>query len=109
MIRAKVAIVLMIVPLLIAIAIGYWESSPREGFRDISSVVLARTDLRGASDDQASALAAAIRECCEGKENLRFITEGSADAVLQTTITEDAGLMELELRLVDFRTRKTLW
>ena len=62
MIRAKIAIVLMIVPLIFAIAISYWPSPPAKGFPDISHIVMLRPELRGAQNELAAALGAAIQE-----------------------------------------------
>src|SRR5262245_47908472 len=127
MIRAKVAIVLMIVPLVLAIAIRYWPSPPARGFPEISHIVMLRPELRGAQTELATALGAAIQEHCNGKENLRIVEIGpdvtvkpkadpaaiaqtyGADALLLSAITLDAGLIELDLQLVHAKTRKILW
>ena len=110
----------MIVPLLAAIAIRYWPSAPAKGFPEISRIVMVHADLRGAQGraDLAAALTAAIQETCNGKDNLRIVPPthvesqvevDSADALLQTAITLDAGLIELDLQLVHPRTGKILW
>jgi hypothetical protein len=113
MIRGKIAIVLMIVPLLVAIAIGYWESAPRNGYRNISRVAMLRVQLKnGAPDELAHKLIDAVREQCDGKDNLKIESDAqadAADALIESTITQDAGIVELELRLIDAATRKVLW
>ena len=114
MIRAKIAIVLMIVPLLLAIAIRYWPSSRAKSLPEISRIAMLAPEVHGEQkrQDVAGDLTAAIRDNCDGKENLRILasSEGqAADALLQSAITLDAGLIEIDLQLVDPRTNRILW
>ena len=119
MIRAKVAIVLMIVPLLAAIGIRYWPSAPPKGLPGISRIVMVDAVLYGAQDrgDLVNAFIAAIQECCNGKNNLIIVLPqanqsqfvDNPDALLQTAITLDAGLIEVDLQLVQPKTGKILW
>src|SRR5206468_1429057 len=112
MIRGKIAIVLMIVPLLVAIAIGYWESASQKTFRSISRVAMLPVQLNnGAPDELARELTDAVHEY-NGKDNLRIESAAdtnSADAVIEATITRDAGIVSLELRLIESATRRVLW
>src|SRR5689334_22804747 len=52
MIRGKIAIVLMIVPLLVAIAIGYWESASEKTFRSISRLAMLPVQLNNGAPDE---------------------------------------------------------
>jgi hypothetical protein len=113
MIRGKIAIVLMIVPLLVAIAIGYWESAPRSGFRNISRVAMLSVQLKnGAPGELARTWVNAVRQECDGKDNVKIEsgaqTDG-VDALVESSITQDAGLVELEVRLLDASTQRVLW
>ena len=66
----------------------------------------------GAPDELARTLAAAVREECDGKENVKIQSGAptdNADAFVEATITQDAGIVELELRLLEASTRKVLW
>jgi len=75
--------------------------------------------LYGAQDrgDLVNAFIAAIRECCNGKNNLIIVLPqanqsqfvDNPDALLQTAITLDAGLIEVDLQLVQPKTGKILW
>ena len=113
MIRAKIAIVLMIVPLLLAIAIRYWPSSRARSLSEISRIAMLAPEVHGQErQDVAGDLAAAIRDCGDGKENLRILASSesqAADALLQSAVTLDAGLIEIDLQLVDPRTNSILW
>jgi TolB-like protein len=102
----------MIVPLLVAIAIGYWESASQKTFRSISRVAMLPVQLNnGAPDELARELTDAVHEY-DGKENLRIESTAdtnSADAVIEATITRDAGIVSLELRLLEGARRRVLW
>ena len=126
--RTKIAIALMIVPLLLAIAIRYWPGRTGHGLPEISNVLLVRTELRGpGADAYVAPLMAAIRKSCDGVGNVRILPandgplpaiaddlaaaagEHHADALLVSAITTDAGLLEIDLQLLQPNDRRTLW
>jgi hypothetical protein len=113
--RAKIAIVLMIVPLLAAIAVRYWPKHTGRGLSEVSRVVMQDPRLVGGPErtDLAAAWISAVRAECDGKDNLSIATPstagGEGDAVLQSAITLDAGLIEIDVQLVHPKTGKILW
>src|SRR5262245_26131425 len=127
--RTKVAILLMIVPLLLAIGIRFWPSQSSKGFPDVSRILLVRTEVRGtAGKDLADTLTQAIRTNCDGKLGVAILPSTgtieapdkgaslaamakahAADALLFTAITGDAGLIEVDLQLIRPDTGQILW
>ncbi len=114
--KAWIAAALMIVPLLIAAAINYW---PAESI-SVSTVVIPPPDVHSPHDisvlanEIPAALSSALRE------NSKFqvqITEGAVDskqamgfdAVVITTLTEDAGIVQLNVQAARPRSRKEIW
>jgi len=114
--KAWIAAALMIVPLLIAAAVTYW---PVESI-SVSTVVIPPTDVHSPHDISALAdeiPAALSRHLKENpKLQVQIMQSGvdskqamGFDAVVITTLTEDAGIVQLNVQAVNPRSRKEIW
>ena len=114
--KAWVAAALMVVPLLIAAAIAYW---PAKAVR-VATVVIPPPDVHGRSDisglakDVPAILAERLREAPKLKvkiaeRNIDANEAAAFDAVIITTVTEDAGIIQLNVQVVTPRTRAEIW
>ena len=111
-----IAAALMVVPLLIAAAVTYWPVEPV----DVSSVVIPPPDVHTHDDISAlarevpSVLARRLMEIPRLKVQVAETDIGpeqaaAFDAVIITTLTEDAGIIQLNVQAVSPRTRKEIW
>ena len=114
--KAWVAAALMVVPLLIAAAIAYW---PAKAVR-VATVVIPPPDVHGRSDISGLAknvpaiLAERLREAPKLKvkiaeRNIDANEAAAFDAVIITTVTEDAGIIQLNVQVVTPGTRAEIW
>src|SRR5262245_24606269 len=116
MVRWIATIMLMIVPLLLAIALRYWPSHSSNGFPEILRVLVLEPKVIGPDHhrDLAAAFPETIRKHCEQIGGPIVLTPPAAsdsptDALLQSVLTFDAGLVEVDLQLVSAETHKILW
>lgn len=114
--KAWIAAALIIVPLLLAAAVTYW---PVESI-SVSTVVIPPTDVHSPHDISAlaneipAALARHLRENPKLQVQITQSDVGSKqamgfDAVVITTLTEDAGIVQLNVQAVRPRSRKEIW
>ena len=114
--KAWVAAALMVVPLLIAAAIAYWPAKAVT----VATVVIPPPDVHGRSDISGLAknvpaiLAERLREAPKLKvkiaeKNIDANEAAAFDAVIITTVTEDAGIIQLNVQVVTPRTRAEIW
>ena len=114
--KGWIAAALIVVPLLIAATIAYWPAKPIE----VTSVVIAPPDVHGRSDisdlaeEVPALLAKQLRELPRLKvriaeKNLGPNDAAAFDAVIITTLTEDAGIVQVNVQVVNPRTRTEIW
>jgi hypothetical protein len=114
--KSRITVALIVLPLLIALAVTYW---PDEEIK-VSSVIILPTDVQGRSDisSLASSIPEALAEQLRGIPNVRVeVAKGSIDqhhvagfdAVIITTLMEDAGIIRLNVLAVSPHTRKEIW
>jgi hypothetical protein len=114
--KGWIAAALIIVPLLVAGAIAYWPAQPVA----VHSVIIPPPDLHGRSDisDLAKEIPAVIADELHKKAKLEVqisagnidATEAAAfDAVIITTLTEDAGIVQLNVQIVSPKTHEEIW
>jgi hypothetical protein len=114
--KGWIAAALIVVPLLIAATISYWPAKPIE----VTNVVIPPPDVHGRGDisdlaiDLATRLADQLRETPKLKvhvaeKNLDANEAAAFDAVVITTLTEDAGIVQLNVQVIDPRTRTEIW
>ncbi len=114
--RGWIAAALIVVPLLIAAVIAYWPAKPVE----VTNVVITQPDVHGRGDiselakDLPARLAEQLREAPKLKvqvaeKNLDANEATAFDAVIITTLTEDAGIVQLNVQVINPRTRTEIW
>jgi hypothetical protein len=114
--KGWIAAALILVPLLIAATIAYWPAKPIE----VTSVVIAPPDVHGRSDisdlaeELPTLLAEQLRQLPKLKvqiaeKNLDSNGAAAFDAVIITTLTEDAGIVQVNVQVVNPRTRTEIW
>ena len=114
--KGWIAAALMAVPLLIAAAIAYWPAEPFA----VTSVVIPPTDPHGRSDistlakEVPAALAKQLHEAQKLKiqiadKDIDAKEAAAFDAVIITTLTEDAGILQLNVQVVRPRTHEEIW
>jgi hypothetical protein len=114
--KGGIAAALIVVPLLIAALIAYWPSSPVS----VATVLVLPPDVHGQSDISALAkdVPAVLAEQLHASNKLTVrIAEKNMDsnealafdAVIMTTLTEDAGIFQLNVQVVSPRTHAEIW
>jgi hypothetical protein len=114
--KGWIAAALMIVPLLIAAAISYWPAKAVA----VNTIVIPPPNVHGRSDisELASELPAVLAEQLRqapklkvqiAEKNLDADEAVAFDAVIITTLTEDAGIVQLNVQVVSPRTRTEIW
>ena len=114
--NGRIAAALIVVPLIIAAVIAYWPTKPVE----ITSVVIpppgvhGRTDISDLAKELPDILAERLRMAPKLKvkvaeKDLGANEAAAFDAVIITTLTEDAGIVQLNVQLVNPRTRTEIW
>jgi hypothetical protein len=114
--KGWIAAALIILPLIIAAAIAYWPTKPVE----VRSVVILPPDVHGRSDisDLAEELPALLAEQLRqlpklklqiAETNLDSSEAAAFDAAIITTLTEDAGIVQVNLQVVNPQTRTEIW
>jgi hypothetical protein len=112
--KGAIAAALIVVPLLIAAAIAYWPAPPVS----VSTVLILAPDVHGRTDisELAKDVPAALAEQLAPKLKVRIAEENidsneaeAFDAVIITTLTEDAGIVQLNVQVVSPRTRAEVW
>jgi hypothetical protein len=114
--KSSGVVALIIVPLLIAAAITYWPSERIP----LSTVVILPPDLHSQNDVSglAEEIPAALAGQLENIPRLRVEVTDKAidaehaaafDAVVITTLTEDAGIVQLNIQVVNPGTRREIW
>ena len=112
--KGAIAAALIVVPLLIAAVIAYWPAPPVS----VSTVLILAPDVHGRTDlsELAKDVPAALSKELAPKLKVR-IAEGNIDtneaeafdAVIVTILTEDAGIVQLNVQVVSPRTRTEIW
>ena len=112
--NSLIAAGLMIVPLLIAAAISYWPF--RDAGPPISSLAILPTKVYGPADLAylADEVPMTISTNLAGVEGLDVRTPPNANdygasVVVLSAITVDAGIYELDLQVIEPRTRRVVW
>ena len=114
--KGWIAAALIVLPLIIAAAIAYWPTKPVE----VRSVVILPPDVHGRSDisDVAAELPALLAEQLRqlpklnvqiAEKNLDSTEAAAFDGAIITTLTEDAGIVQLNVQVVNPRTRTEIW
>ena len=114
--KGWIAAALIVVPLLLAAAIAYWPVEPLA----VSSVIIPPPDTHGRSDiseiakDVPAVLARQLREAQKlnvqiADKNIDAKEAAAFDAVIITTLTEDAGILQLNVQVVSPRTHAEIW
>jgi hypothetical protein len=110
------AAALIVVPLLIAAVIAYW---PAKQVR-VETVLILPPDVRSRSDisdlvkDVPAVLAEQLHANPELKvriaeKNMDSSEAAAFDAVIVTMLTEDAGILQLNVQVVSPQTRAEIW
>ncbi len=123
-----IASALMIVPLLLAAVINYWPSTDMAG--TISSVVVLPAKVFGAADLAylGDAVSTAISRNLAGTGDLKveipptvlevermngdlnkLANAYQTSVLVITALTVDAGIFELDLQVIDSKTRRVIW
>jgi len=114
--KAWIAAALMIVPLLIAAAIAYWPAKRVA----VVSVIIPPPDVHGGgniselANEVPAVLAEQLHEAPRLKvqiseRNIDANEAAAFDAVILTTLTEDAGIVQLNVQVISPRTREEIW
>lgn len=99
----------MIVPLVIAAAISYWPQAAPE---PLSSIAVLPAQVHGFPDEAelAGALPAALSNHLTGIDPLKLeVQPERADILVLSAITSDSGLVQLNIRAINRRTRQEIW
>jgi len=114
--KGGIAAALIVVPLLIAALIAYWPTPPVS----VSTVLILPPDVHGRSDisELAKDVPPVLADQLQAAGNLKVrVAEKNVesneamavDAVIVTTLTEDAGIVQLNVLVVSPRTRAEIW
>src|SRR5262249_39701873 len=106
--KGWIAAALIVLPLIIAAAIAYWPTKPVE----VRNVVILPPDVHGRSDvsDVAAELPALLAEQLRqvpkltvkiADKNLDSTEAAAFDAAIITTLTEDAGIVQVNVQVVN--------
>ena len=114
--KGWIAAALIVVPLLIAAAIAYWPATPVE----VTNLVIPPPDVHGRGNiselakELPARLADQLREAPKLKvqvaeKNIDAKEAAAFDAVVITTLTEDVGIVQLNVQVINPRTRTEIW
>jgi hypothetical protein len=114
--KGWIAAALIVLPLVIAAAIAYWPTTPAE----VTSVVIPPPDVHGRTDiselerELPGILAERLRQASKlqvklAEKAIDVNEAGEFDAVIITTLTEDAGIVQLNVQVINPRTRTEIW
>ena len=114
--KPLIAAALIILPLLIAAVITYWPAEPVA----VSTVMIppaevhSSQDISGPADDIPAVLSSHLKEIPGLRVEVvqRSVDPAQAagfDVVILTTLTEDAGIFQLNVQAVRPQTRKEIW
>ena len=114
--KASIGAALIVVPLLIAAAIAYWPTQPTV----VTTVVIPPPDVHGHVNvsELAQEVPLVLSEQLHEAPKLKVQITGkdinaneaaAFDAVIITTLTEDAGIVQLNVQVVSPRTRSEIW
>jgi hypothetical protein len=107
---------LIVVPLLIAAAIAYWPAEPVS----VTTVVISPPGVRSYDDishlakEVSTVLAEELREAPKltvqiTEKNVDTNEAEAFDAVILTSLTEDAGIIQLNVQVISVRTREEIF
>ena len=107
--KAWIAAALIVVPVIIVVAIAVWPGTPI----DASSVVFLPTKVYGltAGEDLTEMIPAVLASHLKEIPGLdvRISSTESADVAVLSTLTSDSGILQLNIQIIDTRTRKEVW
>lgn len=115
-VKPLIATALMIVPLLIVAVITWWPAEPVA----VSTVLIPPTDVHspqdisGPADEIPAVLSSHLKEIPGlqvhvAERNVDPAQAAGFDVVILTTLTEDAGIFQLNVQAVRPQTRKEIW
>jgi uncharacterized NAD(P)/FAD-binding protein YdhS len=114
--KGLIGAALIVVPLLIAAAIAYWPKEPVS----VITVVISRTavhshnDISDFAEEVPRVLAEELREAAKltvqiAERNIDQKEAAGFDAVILTSLTEDAGIIQLNVQVISSRTREEIF
>jgi hypothetical protein len=114
--KASIGAALIVVPLLIAAAIAYWPKQPAV----VTTVVIPPPDVHGHVNvsELAQEVPILLSEQLHEAPKLKVQISGkdinaneaaAFDAVIITSVTEDAGILQLNVQVISPRTREEIF
>jgi hypothetical protein len=114
--KGLIGAALIVVPLLIAAAIAYWPAEPVS----VTTVVVSPPDVHSHDDishlakEVSTVLAEELREEAKltvqiAEKNIDPKEAAAFDAVILTSLTEDAGIIQLNVQVISVPTREEIF